>query len=144
LPEPNRHLSSSHIYKGIVIFICGGLLLRLFISNFSTVDDVRMTAHMEKRISGRIPIRIEIHCCNVHYFGTITNISANGMYIKSKQISFPLASQFEICIPLNGNELKVHVKISRITKSNGYYDGMGVEILNPSRNYFDFINCLPA
>jgi len=80
----------------------------------------------------------------MYYFGTIKNISANGMYITSKQIRFPLASQFDVRIPLNGNELKVPVKICRITKSNGYYDGMGVEILSPSQKYSDFINCLPA
>ena len=100
--------------------------------------------HTEKRISGRVPVRIEIHCFDIHYFGTITNISANGMYITSKQISFPLASQFDVCIPVNGNELKVHVRICRITKSNGYYDGMGVEILSPSQRYSDFIDRLPA
>jgi hypothetical protein len=99
---------------------------------------------MEKRISSRKPVRIEIHCFDIHYFGTVTNISASGMYIRSKQISFPLASQFDVRIPLKGNELKVHVRICRITKSNGYYDGMGVEILSPSPKYSDFIDCLPA
>jgi hypothetical protein len=66
-------------------------------------------------------------------------MSANGMFIVSKKIRFPLESQFVICIPLKVRDLNVHVKINRITKSNGYYNGIGVEILDPPKKYLETV-----
>jgi len=103
---------------------------------------VRQTLPLEKRAPQRIPVRIEFHCCNIDCFGTIMNLSASGMFIKSKKIKFPIESQFEISIPLKDNLLSVHVKINRITNTNGYYDGIGIELVNPSRKYLDFISTL--
>jgi hypothetical protein len=84
---------------------------------------------MEKRTFKRIPVDLEFHCFNINNFGTVTNISEKGMFIKSQKIKFPLEMQFEISISSKEETLNVHVKINRITKSNGYYDGMGVELL---------------
>jgi hypothetical protein len=100
------------------------------------------TPHSEKRAFQRIPAVIDFHCFNIDCFGTITNLSANGMFIRSKKMSFPFESQFEICIPFNEGELKVRVKVKRITKSTDYYDGIAVELVNPSKNYLEFITKL--
>ncbi len=97
---------------------------------------------MEKRASQRIPVSLEFHCNMEEHFGTVTNLSENGMYIRSQKIDFPLQSQFEISIPIKGNMFNIPVKISRMTKSNGYYDGMGVELLKRPRKYLKLINQL--
>ncbi|UCD34628.1 MAG: PilZ domain-containing protein [Nitrospiraceae bacterium] len=94
----------------------------------------------EKRSSQRIPADLELTCCNRENFGTLTNLSMNGMFIKSKNISFPFQLQFEISIPLKEETLSVPVRVSRITKSNGYYDGIGVELLKRPGKYIKFMN----
>jgi hypothetical protein len=61
------------------------------------------------------------------------------MFISSQNISFPLNSQFNVCIPLKEDILDILVKIERITKSNGYYDGMGVKLLNLPKKYLELL-----
>jgi hypothetical protein len=95
---------------------------------------------MEKRAYSRIPVSLEFHSSKVEYFGTVTNLSENGMYIRSQKINFPFESQFEICIPIENNVFNIPVKIIRLTKSNGYYDGMGVELLKRPQKYLENIN----
>ncbi|KPK01157.1 MAG: hypothetical protein AMK71_06655 [Nitrospira bacterium SG8_35_4] len=98
--------------------------------------------HLEKRAFERIPARIDFHCFNIDSFGTITNLSANGMFIRSEKVNFPFASYFELSIPLQKQELKLCARVKRITKSRCYYDGMAVELVNPSRQYLEFISRL--
>lgn len=97
---------------------------------------------MKKRAFERIPVNLELRCFNIDYFGTATNVSENGIFIRSKKIRFPLDSRFVISFHLREETLKVPVKISRITKSNGYYDGIGVELLRSPSNYVKLINRL--
>jgi hypothetical protein len=97
---------------------------------------------MEKRAFDRIPANLELHCFNTHYFGTVTDISEKGMFIRSQKINFPLDVQFEISIPLKEDMLNVHVKVNRVTKSNGYYDGIGVELMKRPYNYLKLIRRL--
>ena len=72
------------------------------------------------------------------------NVSAGGMFLTSKKIQFPIETQFKIFIPLKDNLLSIYVKINRMTKTNGYYDGIGIEIVSPSQKYLDFISTLAA
>ncbi|UCE70921.1 MAG: PilZ domain-containing protein [Nitrospiraceae bacterium] len=99
---------------------------------------------MDKRDFKRIETSLESHCSDLNYFGTVTNISGNGMFIRSPKINFPLASQFEISIPYKEEILNVPVIIKRLTKSNGYYDGMGVKIINLQKKYLDLLIRLNA
>jgi hypothetical protein len=95
---------------------------------------------MEKRAFERMPVTIECHCCNTEYFGTLVDLSEKGMFIRSQKIRFPLESEFDILIPLNEDMLNVRVKVNRLIKSNDYYyDGMGVELLNPPTKYLEFL-----
>ncbi len=94
---------------------------------------------MEKRDFKRIPARIEFNCNNIDYWGTITNLSANGMFIKSQKISFPLDSQLNVFIPFKDDVLNLRVKIKRITKLNGYYDGLGVKLLSLPKKYLELL-----
>lgn len=96
-------------------------------------------SNMEKRAFQRLPVRIEFQCCNINCYGIIRNLSANGIFIESKKITFPLESQFEICFPLKTDPLNVRVKVNRITKSNGYYDGIGVEVLGKQKKYLELV-----
>ena len=61
------------------------------------------------------------------------------MFIRSSKINFPLGMQFEITIPFKDAVFKVPVTIKRLTKSNGYYDGMGVEILKLQKKYLELL-----
>ena len=98
--------------------------------------------HLEKRAFERIPSRIDFHCFNIESFGTITNLSANGMFIRSQKMSFPFAAYFELSIPVKEEELKLCARVKRITRSRCYYDGMAVELVNPSRKYLEFLSRL--
>jgi hypothetical protein len=102
----------------------------------------RRELQLEKRTFERIPAAIDFHCFNISSFGTITNLSANGMFIRSQKMSFPFSAYFEICIPVKEDELRVCARVNRITKTNGYYDGIAVELVNPSQKYFEFISKL--
>ena len=97
---------------------------------------------MKKRASDRIPVDLEISCFDRDNYGTVTNISEKGMFLKSKHIAFPFEIKFDLAIPLKEEILKVPVRVNRITKSNGYYDGIGVELVKRPRNYLRFINRL--
>ena len=97
---------------------------------------------MEKRTFKRIPANLEFHCFNTKNFGTVTNISEKGMLIKSQKIELPLEMQFEISIPVKEEILNIPVKVNRLTKSNGYYDGMGVELMEQPQKYLKQIEML--
>ncbi len=96
---------------------------------------------MERRACKRIPasIKVEFCCGNKDYSGTITNLSENGMFISTRDISFPFESKFEIAIPLEEEVLNIPVKISRLLKTGDIYDGMGVVILNIPKKYLELL-----
>ena len=99
---------------------------------------------MQRRNFKRIPsdIKIIFSCDKMDYCGTITNISENGMFINAHEMCFPFDSTFEVDINFDGKKLSVPVKVSRLTKTNNSYDGIAVELLNPSQNYLDFVEDL--
>ena len=92
-----------------------------------------------KRVSKRVPINLPMKCFDMECYGTITNLSQFGMFVESKKISFPLKTEFKICLPINNREISMKVKICRVTKGNGYYDGIGIELINPPKEYLKFI-----
>ncbi len=97
---------------------------------------------MEKRLYKRVSADLAFHCFNINHYGTVTDLSVNGMFIKSKKISFPLDLKFEITIPLKDEILSIPVKVNRVTKSNGFYDGIGVKLLKESQNYLRLLKRL--
>jgi len=94
---------------------------------------------MEKRDFKRIYTSLESHYLDIRCIGTVTNISGNGMFIKSPKIIFPLNLQFEISLSFKEEMLNVPVIIKRLSKSNGYFDGMGVQIMNIQKNYLELL-----
>jgi hypothetical protein len=95
---------------------------------------------MEKRDFKRIPANLILRfpSCNTFNSGTLTNLSANGMYI-SADMSFPIKSTFSVFVQLKNEILKVRVKIVRIVKSGNFYEGMGVMILNQQKKYLELL-----
>lgn len=97
---------------------------------------------MKKRAFERVPVHLDSRCFEIDNFGTVTDLSENGMFISSKKISFPLDTHFEVSVDLKTEQLRIPVKVSRITKSNGFYDGIGVELLSCSNDYIKLVNRL--
>ncbi|MBI5739656.1 MAG: PilZ domain-containing protein [Nitrospirae bacterium] len=95
---------------------------------------------MEKRSYDRIPASLKIKLCldNDINTGTLVNLSRSGMLINTK-VCFPLKSQFDILLPSGDDILKIPVKVSRLLKKGNAYDGIGVELLDPSSRYFEFL-----
>jgi hypothetical protein len=105
-------------------------------------NKMRTKTRLKRRAFERIPASLEFHSFNVDYFGVVTDLSENGMFIKSQKISFPFHSQFEISLPLNEDLLNIPVKVTRVTKTKRFYDGIGVELVRPSRNYVRLVRKL--
>jgi hypothetical protein len=97
---------------------------------------------MEKRSVKRIPVSLDFHSYEIEFSGTVTNLSETGMFFMSKKITFPLKNKFQISIQFNGAKLNLPVKIKRVTKTNGYYDGIGIEILEQPAKYLELVNWL--
>ncbi len=100
-------------------------------------------SYMEKRAYQRIPAGEEVRVSyrNVFYSGTVLNLSEKGMFIGTKQC-FPSDSTFLILIGKKNDFMKLFAKVKRITEMNGYYDGIGVELLSFSQDYLNFIDTL--
>jgi desulfoferrodoxin (superoxide reductase-like protein) len=98
---------------------------------------------MEKRISERIStsLKVKLSWGNEINSAVITNLSKDGMLINS-EICIPIESKFDVLIHQNEGMLKVPAKVRRLSKTGNEYDGMGVELSNPSAQYIDFINSL--
>ena len=96
---------------------------------------------MEKRYYKRIHVSIDIiiFLDNSIYYGTLNNCSANGMYIETPFIS-PLNSLLKILIPSKKEMVKVTAKVvRRANAGTTIYQGMGVESINLSNEYLQFI-----
>lgn len=101
---------------------------------------------MEKRAYERIPVHIEVeYCCGsrVHN-GTVINISEKGMFIRTREMSFPLESHWEVRLPYQEGTLTIPVSLRRMEMSPDSHDGIGVEFVGQSENYYEFINLLRA
>jgi desulfoferrodoxin (superoxide reductase-like protein) len=96
---------------------------------------------MKQRAFERITtsLRVNFSIGNEIHSGTLTNLSKNGMFINT-QNCLPPKSKFDILIPSDEGVMSVSVKVRRLLKVSNDYDGMGVELLNPSSQYFEFFN----
>lgn len=99
---------------------------------------------MERRAYKRVKtyMLVKFLCRNCPSYGVVTNISENGMYIDTG-MNLPAESRFELLIHLSDEEtLSVPAKLSRLVKTAGVYDGICVELLNPPKNYTNFVAAL--
>lgn len=105
---------------------------------------------MEKRICKRITVDIEIrfYCWNMFFwkrlcYGTMKNLSENGMFIRTERTFFPCDAQIEIYIPSKDEVLYIPYNLisiiwRRILPDNSF-DGIGVKFSNPPPKYLEFI-----
>ena len=100
---------------------------------------------MEKRIFARIPtnLRVEFFYGNELSNGIITNVSEKGMFTNTK-MCFPVNSRFDILIPLKERVLQLHAIVCNVEKENDIYNGMGIEILYPRKEYLVFIDSITS
>ena len=98
------------------------------------------------RTFDRIPVLVdvEINYKESVYMGTLMNVSESGMFIRTNKMPSQLLSQIEISIPMKGQVIRVSGKLVREENIRGYYNGIGVEVLNPPQDYMDFIDDLLA
>ena len=98
---------------------------------------------MEMRTFTKIPAEIEakLFCGNMFYAGTVLNVSIEGMHINTKSC-FPIGTSIVIIFRQGKNLLQISTKVKSLTRTNGCYEGMDVEVLNLSKNYLDYVNSL--
>lgn len=98
---------------------------------------------MWKRAYKRIPTDIKIRFFSgpKEYYGTVTNLTEKGMFISTK-VNFPLQPKLKIVIPWKREVLRVSALTRSFTRSGNNYNGIGVELLEPSREYLEFVNAL--
>ena len=73
---------------------------------------------------------------------TISNLSANGMYIEMDMCLYYYKSRFNVQLVLINGVLEIPVKVSRFLEAYGFYYGMGVEVLDPPKQYLDVVASL--
>ncbi len=98
---------------------------------------------MKKRSVERIPtdLTAEFIWSDRVNAGSVADLSENGMFIKTGRYP-PLRAKFELSFPVEDDIVKIPVKVRRLRKKDHYYDGMGLEILNPPQKYLDFVTTL--
>lgn len=98
---------------------------------------------IEKRAYERIPASIDARFLagNSLYMVTIANLSENGVCINS-DFCVPANSLFELFIPLNEIVLDIPVKVRRVAKEGVFYNTMGIEVLNQTGEYLEFVTRL--
>ena len=105
---------------------------------------VIVNSTMEKRAFQRTTSNMSVtFCCCItdFYSGTLTNISEKGMFI-STPICFPLGSRLNMLINSNIETLNIPVRVRWMRKSTDMYDGIGVEVLELTNNYLEFVRSI--
>ena len=99
---------------------------------------------MARRISGRIPISLDV---KLQYgdkscTGIVTNISESGMFINTSKTDFTENLHCGVSIPVEDGILDVPCKIVRLVNTNGSSGGMGVVLLDAPLDYLNFVDNL--
>jgi len=100
---------------------------------------------MQRRAFARIDVKLEAQfdCGAKTSTGIITNISENGMFIHTK-LDFPFDINFDLLIKSVNGIINIPVKISRLERSRGNHEGIGVEVVGPPPIYLNYVNKLKA
>jgi hypothetical protein len=88
----------------------------------------------------KAPVGIDVifFCCNSLYSGTVKAFSENCICLNTK-FCFPSNSMFELLVPFQRKVMDIHVRVSKFANINNLLDTMSVEVLNPSKEYTDFV-----
>ncbi len=100
---------------------------------------------MEKRAFKRVPVKLQARLFygNMVYTGLVTNISENGMFMCTK-MQFPVDARLITALKAGDSTYQLPITIRRITRPGSHPVclediGMGVRLLNPPREYIDFL-----
>ena len=95
---------------------------------------------MGKRGFGRVSIKlpVDLYWGGEMHEGVVTNLSGNGMYIKS-EICPAGGSDIGVVLIVGDEVFNILGKVKRTENSNGSGGGMGVELLCPSLDYRKFV-----
>jgi len=96
---------------------------------------------MKKRTFDRYPTNQNVRLCfeNNISTGTLINISRNGMFINTRTC-LPLKTKLEIHLPIGKEILTVPVKVTRLSRKDDIYDGIGTELLESPARYLKFVD----
>lgn len=103
---------------------------------------------MEKRTYKRVKAIVAARFLNGNSYyssglGTIMNISENGMRIEACKC-LPSNTEAKLIVYGRNKVLSVPIKVKRVIKNNGFYDAMGIEVLNPPKDYQEFVHALKS
>lgn len=105
---------------------------------------------MEKRALKRLPANLQarIFYGNMVYAGTVSNLTETGMFICT-EMSFAVDAMLVSVVLLNSHSVELPVLVKRSGSSKCRPDGVemsgiGVSILNPPKEYMDFVSVVSA
>ncbi|MEN8263284.1 MAG: PilZ domain-containing protein [Nitrospirota bacterium] len=75
------------------------------------------------------------------YRGNVAKLSEKDIFIRVRT-DIPLDSCFELLILEDETLLEIPVKVVWLIKGDGLYDLMCVEVLNPQKDYLEFVYSL--
>jgi len=98
---------------------------------------------MEKRADPRssASIGVRFFYGNMFYSGTITDISKKGMFINTTDC-MPRDFNIVILIHYKNDIVSVNSRVVRLRQNYNRFDGMGIEIIHPKKNYLEFVESL--
>ena len=114
------------------------------LSNDGFVNDQNEGMVFEERRSfRRVPVNIDMRFfySNMYYSGKISNISETGIFINTRQ-RFLIGTILVLMIRNESEYIRVFVKIKRMKRSHGNFDGIGVKLVSPSKGYSGFVKDL--
>ncbi len=113
--------------------------LESYIEEYNAYFGLQKEPKNDKRAYSRISIGVgvKIFYNNDIFQGTVLNVSERGMFIGTNQY---FSSDSMICI--ESDSLKVLAIVKRLKKMNGNYGGVGVELINPAHDYFDYLKAI--
>ena len=99
---------------------------------------------IDKRAFGRVSsmVLVYLHYGGSIHFGTATDFSENGMFIRARIMSAPINAVLELAIPSRDSDLNLPIRVKRIVMKDNYYEGFGVELVNMSKDYSRFVKGL--
>ena len=107
-----------------------------FLFKKKTIPDYFAEKRAVKRIAANLETRLS--CGNMFYTGVVLNLSEKGMFISTRRF-LPSNTTFLIIIRMEDKLLKIPAKVKRLTKTDSFYYGMGVELLTPPAEYLEFV-----
>jgi len=75
---------------------------------------------------------------NMIALGDVTGISKNCICINTR-FCFPLDSLIKLFLPFKRKVVDLSVRVDRLKRKNSLHETMCVKVLNPSKEYLDFV-----